>query len=111
MLEHNFPAAFGNSHDQLNDSTSWVHGLPERVMLGYNQDRYLNATRGFSVGEFADGSGAFRAAARRAGKQVDFYVPDSRFATFLEREARMTDAVSRYVYGYYTSSSQVAPRC
>lgn len=109
MLEQNFPAAFGNSHDQLNDSTSWASGLPHRLMLGYDQDRQVNATRGFSVGEFADGAGAFRAAARRAGKQVDFYAPDPRFATFLQREARMTDAVARYVYGYYASTARVAP--
>jgi hypothetical protein len=105
MLNRDFPAAFGNPQNQLNDSLSWVPGLPDRLMLGYDQDRYVDATRGFSVGDFANGAGAFRAAARRAGKRVDFYMPDLRFASFLQREVGMIDAVSHYVQDYYASGA------
>jgi hypothetical protein len=110
MLDRDFPAAFGNAHDQLNNSVSWVAGLPDRLMLGYDQDRYVDATRGFSVGDFVGGARAFRTAGRRAGKHVDFYAPDLRFSTFLQREARMIDAVSRYVHDYYASSESGASR-
>ncbi|MGH8143892.1 MAG: hypothetical protein ACREU2_15405, partial [Steroidobacteraceae bacterium] len=67
MLNRDFPAAFGNQRDQLNESVSWVPGLPSNVMLVYDAVRYADATRGYTVGNFADGSTAFRAAARKAG--------------------------------------------
>ena len=110
MLDRDFPAAFGNAHDQLDNSVSWVQGLPDRLMLGYDQDRYVDSTRGFSVGDFVYGAGAFRTAARRAGKHLDFYAPDLRFATFLQREVRMIDAVSRYVHDYYASGESGTSR-
>jgi len=105
MLDRDFPAAFGNAQNQLNDSISWLPGLPDRLMLGYDQDRYVDATRGYSVGDFAAGAGAFRRAARRAGKHLTLYMPDLRFANFMQREAQMIDAVSRYVQGYYAAQA------
>jgi hypothetical protein len=103
MLNRDFPAAFGNAQNQLNDAVSWVPGLPDQLMLGYDQDRYVDAARGYSVGDFAAGAGPFRRAARRAGKQLEFYMPDVRFASFMQREAQMIDAVSRYVHDYYAA--------
>lgn len=103
MLDRDFPAAFGNAQNQLNDSVSWLPGLPDRLMLAYDQDRYVDATRGYSVGDFAAGAGAFRSAARRSGKHLLFYMPDLRFDNFMQREAQIIDAVSRYVHDYYAA--------
>jgi hypothetical protein len=103
MLQQEFPAAFGDEHDQLLNSVSWVPGLPHRLMLGYDADRYADGTRGYTAGDFAAGSAAFRAAARKAGAQVDYYAPDPRFLTVLQREARMLDRVTRYVHDYYAA--------
>ena len=101
MLNRDFPAAFGNPLDQLNDAVGWVPGLPDNLLLAYDTDRYVDSTRGYSAGDFAAASAAFRAAARRAGKHVQYYGPDVRFDPFLQRQGRMIDAVSRYVRGYY----------
>jgi hypothetical protein len=108
MLDRDFPAAFGNPQNQLSNSVSWVPGLPDNLMLGYDTARHADAARGYSSGDFTAGSGAFRSAARSAGKHVDFYEPEPRFYTLTQRQARMIDAVTRYVSDYYAALA--APR-
>jgi hypothetical protein len=103
MLHREFPVVFGNQGGGLNESVSWVPGLPRSVMLGYDAIRFADATRGFTVGNFADGSAAFRAAAHKAGKQIEFYRPDTLYLISLRRDARMIDAVTRYVHDYYAA--------
>lgn len=103
MLHREFPAVFGNLHDGLNESVSWVASLPRHVMLAYDAVRFTDAMRDYTVGNFADGSAAFRAAARKAGRHVTFYEPPPRFLTFLQRDARMIDATTHYVRDYYAS--------
>ncbi len=101
MLQQEFPAVFGNERNQLLSAIDWIPALPHRLMLGYDADRYADATRSYTAGDFADGSAAFRAAARKAGAQVVFYSPPPRWLTLLQRQARMLDAVTRYVHDYY----------
>jgi hypothetical protein len=101
MLQQEFPAVFGNEQNQLLNSIDWVPGLPHRLMLAYDVDRFSDATRSYTAGDFAGGSAAFRAAAHKAGAQVLFYAPDPRFLTASNRQVRMLDAVTRYVHDYY----------
>lgn len=103
MLRQEFPAVFGNERGQLVDSVSWVSALPRRLMLAYDVERYADATRGYTGGDFAAGSAAFRAAARKAGTQVMFYKPAARFLVAPQRQARMLDAVTHYVHDYYAA--------
>ncbi|HEX4025333.1 MAG TPA: hypothetical protein VHX52_11630 [Steroidobacteraceae bacterium] len=105
MLSQEFPAVFGNERDQLVNSVSWVPRLPRRLMLGYDSARYADATRGYTAGDFAAGSASFRAAARKAGTQVIFYRPVTRFLITSQRQARMLDAVTHYVHDYYATVS------
>ncbi len=103
MLHREFPAVFGDERGGLIDSTRWIPRLPHRLMLGYDSLQYADATRGYTVGDFAAGSVSFRADARRAGTQVTFYAPDLRFLTMSQRQVRMLNAVTRYVHDYYSA--------
>lgn len=109
MLHREFPAAFGNASNRLEDSTHWVPRLPQDVMLSYDALRFADETRGYTVGDFAAGSAAFRNAARKGGRSIQFYLPDPRFMTFLQRDARMIDAVTRYITSYCEAHPLVGP--
>lgn len=109
MLQQEFPAAFANDEKGFADPVRWIPRLPDHLMLGYEEDAFADPVRGYSAGEFAAGSGAFRAAARKAGKSVLFYAPAQRFAPLLQREVRMLDAATKYVHDYYASGPVAGP--
>lgn len=110
MLDQNFPAAFGNAQGRLDDSRSWAARLPGNVMLAYDVARYADASRGYTEGDFAYGSAAFRKAVHRAGKHLDYYTPYLPLATFLQRRVPMIDAVTRYVHDYCVASAAAAAK-
>ena len=79
-------------------------------MLAYDVQRYADASRGYTAGDFAWGSAAFRKAVHRAGKHLDYYTPYMPLATFLQRRVRMIDAVVRYVHDYCVASAASAAK-
>ena len=92
QLHRDLPAQFAVAGTgQLVEPTHWAAQLPTRLMLAY--DMQLRAQQ-----EFASESGAFRRAAQRAGRQVDFYASESVAIDDIQSRDRMLQAVIDYLH-------------
>jgi hypothetical protein len=96
--QRDIPAAFGTAGGALATGTSWVDRQPLKVMLAYNM-------RDMLITSYAADSGAFRAAAARAGHGVRYYAPPARNMSDIEYQQQLLDAVADYLQGFFNGTN------